>query len=57
MIIRGDVLEDRLGLADEQLKMLEEEVDVVVHCAASVDFREKLDTAGIVDDFFFFFLV
>jgi fatty acyl-CoA reductase len=40
--IDGDMLEDRLGLSDEDRQMLEDEVNIVLHSAATVKFDEHL---------------
>jgi len=43
--ITGDVLDDHLGFSREDLAMVQDEVNVIVHCAATVDFKERLDEA------------
>nr|XP_034192859.1 putative fatty acyl-CoA reductase CG5065 [Osmia lignaria] len=43
--LNGDVTTDNLGLANEQLKMLINEVDIVFHCAATLRLESKLKEA------------
>jgi len=43
--VNGDVQEDAIGLKDKDVKRLREEVNIVIHCAASTDFKERLDDA------------
>ncbi|PRP88456.1 hypothetical protein PROFUN_03173 [Planoprotostelium fungivorum] len=43
--VRGDVQKADLGLSKSDYKLLCEQVNIVVHCAATVDFRERLDVA------------
>jgi len=43
--IGGDVLFDNIGLSPADMAALQNEVHYVVHCAATVDFRERLDSA------------
>ncbi|XP_028968987.1 putative fatty acyl-CoA reductase CG5065 [Galendromus occidentalis] len=43
--VNGDMLQDRLGVSDEDLQILRKEVDIVVHSAASVRFDAPLRDA------------
>lgn len=43
--IAGDISEEKLGLSEEDFKMLSDKVNIVVHCAASLDFETDLKTA------------
>jgi alcohol-forming fatty acyl-CoA reductase len=43
--VRGDIADERLGLSDEDYKMLCDNVNIVVHCAATLDFETDLKTA------------
>ncbi|GAM27335.1 hypothetical protein SAMD00019534_105100 [Acytostelium subglobosum LB1] len=43
--LSGDLSKDDMGLCAEDLKVICEEVNIVLHCAASIDFRERLDKA------------
>uniref|UniRef100_A0A2S2Q417 Fatty acyl-CoA reductase n=1 Tax=Sipha flava TaxID=143950 RepID=A0A2S2Q417_9HEMI len=45
----GDISEEKLGLSDEDYKMLCENVNIVVHCAATLDFETDLKTAVIIN--------
>ncbi|HEX6706933.1 MAG TPA: fatty acyl-CoA reductase [Albitalea sp.] len=47
--VSGDIAEPDLGLDPEAFAALASEIDVVVHVAASVDFREPLDRALAVN--------
>lgn len=38
-------MEDGIGVKEKDLKRLREEVNIVIHCAASTDFKERLDDA------------
>jgi len=40
--IDGDITEDRLGITEEQESLLEDTVNIVFHCAATVRFDEDL---------------
>jgi fatty acyl-CoA reductase len=40
--VQGDMLEDRLGLSDEDRQLLEDNVNIVFHSAATVRFDEQL---------------
>jgi len=44
--IKGDVQRADLGLSKKDHQLLKERVNVVVHCAATVDFKERLDIAA-----------
>lgn len=41
----GDISEEKLGLSDDDFKMLCDNVNIVVHCAATLDFETDLKTA------------
>ncbi|VVC39906.1 Male sterility, NAD-binding,NAD(P)-binding domain,Fatty acyl-CoA reductase, C-terminal [Cinara cedri] len=41
----GDISEEKLGLSDDDLKTLRDNVNIVVHCAATLDFETDLKTA------------
>jgi len=43
--ISGDVLEANLGLNEKEHRRIVDEVNIVIHCAATVDFKERLDDA------------
>eukprot|EP01132_Coremiostelium_polycephalum_P000607 gene607-755_t len=43
--VSGDLSKDGLSLSDADLKQVVENVNIVIHCAASIDFRERLDKA------------
>lgn len=45
----GDISEDKLGLSDDDLKMLYDNVNIVVHCAATLDFETDLKTAVTIN--------
>jgi len=47
--VSGEIAQPRLGLSVQALEALATEVDVVIHVAASVDFREPLDEALAVN--------
>ena len=34
-----------IGISPEEVQILQQEIHYVVHCAATVDFRERLDNA------------
>lgn len=41
--INGDLVIDGLGINNEEMKLISSTVEVVVNCAASVDFNLQLD--------------
>lgn len=47
--VSGDISEEKLGLSDEDFKMLCDNVNIVVHCAATLDFETDLKTAVIIN--------
>jgi thioester reductase-like protein len=49
--ISGDLLLDELGLSLENQLMLIEKVDLVINCAASVDFNARLEDAASINIF------
>lgn len=40
--VSGDMLVDRLGISEDDRKMLQENVNIVIHSAATVKFNEHL---------------
>jgi thioester reductase-like protein len=44
-LLSGDVTEPNCGLSPEDMELVCREATVVIHCAASIDFREPLDQA------------
>lgn len=44
-VIQGDVLEEQLGISDNDRNTLHENVDIVFHCAANVRFDQPLQGA------------
>ena len=40
--VQGDIAEENLGLSDEDWEMLQEDVEIVFHSAATVRFDEDL---------------
>ena len=40
--VKGDIAEEKLGVSDEDWEMLQENVEVVFHSAATVRFDEDL---------------
>lgn len=45
VLVEGNLLDENLGLTQKQINQLIEEVDVVIHCGATVRFTEPLDVA------------
>lgn len=43
--VSGDISEEKLGISDDDFKMLCSNVNIVVHCAATLDFETDLKTA------------
>eukprot|EP01117_Protostelium_nocturnum_P019428 TRINITY_DN8428_c0_g1_i3.p1 TRINITY_DN8428_c0_g1~~TRINITY_DN8428_c0_g1_i3.p1 ORF type:complete len:1163 (-),score=522.34 TRINITY_DN8428_c0_g1_i3:54-3542(-) len=43
--VSGDVQQNELGLKPKDLEMVRQQAQVIVHCAATVDFKERLDKA------------
>lgn len=43
--IKGDISLDKLGLSDDDFQMLCDTVNIIVHCAATLDFETDLKTA------------
>ena len=43
--IAGDLLMENLGMSEEDRKMLENELDVIINCAASINFDDHLHDA------------
>lgn len=44
-VVEGDLVEDRLGIAPEIYERLQQEVEVFINSAATVEFDERLDLA------------
>lgn len=44
-VVQGDVLEDQLGISDNDRNTLHETIDIVFHCAANVRFDQPLQQA------------
>lgn len=44
-VVEGDLVEDRLGLSQEDYELLRQEVEVFINSAATVEFDERLDHA------------
>lgn len=44
-IVCGDISNEKLGLSDSDFKMLCDNVNIVVHCAATLDFETDLKTS------------
>lgn len=47
--VAGDISKEKLGLSEEDYKMLCENVNIVVHCAATLDFESDLKTAIVIN--------
>ncbi|XP_075230970.1 fatty acyl-CoA reductase wat-like [Lycorma delicatula] len=47
--IPGDISEPRLGISDENRKLLQENIDIVFHAAATVRFDEPISTAVAIN--------
>lgn len=45
----GDIAEEKLGLSDDDLNALRDNVHIVVHSAATLDFETDLKTAVLVN--------
>ncbi|EGG23421.1 hypothetical protein DFA_05553 [Cavenderia fasciculata] len=43
--LSGDLSKDNLALSPEDYRMVIERCNIILHCAASIDFRERLDKA------------
>lgn len=43
--VAGELTAEKVGLSDHDYEMLADEVNIIVHCAAVVDFNERLDRA------------
>lgn len=43
--VSGDISNDKLGLSDADYEMLCDNINIVVHCAATLDFETDLKTA------------
>ena len=41
-VIAGDVARDKLGMSDEDIHLIQEQVNVIIHSAATVNFTEPL---------------
>ncbi|XP_049883820.1 fatty acyl-CoA reductase wat-like [Pectinophora gossypiella] len=47
--VEGDVAEPKLGLSDEEYKLIIEDTDVIIHVAATVSFDEPLKVAALTN--------
>ncbi|KAI8340004.1 male sterility protein-domain-containing protein [Chlamydoabsidia padenii] len=45
VVINGDLMEDNLGLSEEDHKTLVKYTNVILHCAGNMDCHERLDTS------------
>lgn len=45
--VKGDIAEENLGMSDEDWEMLQEDVEIVFHSAATVRFDEDLKWVSI----------
>lgn len=45
----GDISEENLGLSDDDIEMLCNNVNIVVHCAATLDFDTDLKSAVTIN--------
>jgi len=43
--VGGDLSKESLGLTPEDYANIVENINIIIHCAASIDFRERLDNA------------
>jgi 1-acyl-sn-glycerol-3-phosphate acyltransferase len=43
--VAGELTAEKVGLSDEDYQRLADEVNIIIHCAAVVDFNERLDRA------------
>lgn len=43
--VNGDISEEKLGLSNVNYQMLCDNVNIVIHCAATLDFETDLKTA------------
>eukprot|EP01120_Amphizonella_sp_Union-15-10_P010869 TRINITY_DN4505_c0_g1_i6.p1 TRINITY_DN4505_c0_g1~~TRINITY_DN4505_c0_g1_i6.p1 ORF type:complete len:1140 (-),score=214.44 TRINITY_DN4505_c0_g1_i6:109-3528(-) len=44
-LVSGDMVEENLGLSGSDMAILEEEIEIVFHLAATINFHERLDLA------------
>eukprot|EP01133_Synstelium_polycarpum_P011532 gene11532-13458_t len=44
-VIAGDLSKDNMGMSPEDTCLVVDNVQILLHCAASIDFRERLDKA------------
>ncbi len=49
--IEGDIVKDGSGISPKDREMLINELDVIINCAASVDFNERLCDAFQINYF------
>lgn len=47
--INGDLTIDGLGISHEDMRIITKETQVVVNCAASVDFNLQLDQSVVIN--------
>lgn len=44
-LFQGDLSEENLGFSEKQIAKLHSEVDIVLHCGATVKFTEPIEVA------------
>lgn len=49
--IEGDIIKDQLALKPEDRELLTNDLDILINCAASVDFNERLCDAFQINYF------
>lgn len=47
--VSGDISEENLGISDSDFTILCDNINIVVHCAATLDFETDLKTAVVVN--------
>eukprot|EP00474_Spongospora_subterranea_P005553 CRZ06011.1 hypothetical protein [Spongospora subterranea] len=45
VVLSGDLGQQKLGLSESWIKIISEKINIIIHCAASVDFNLRLDLA------------
>lgn len=48
-LMEGDCAQDKLGLSNDNYRTLVENVEVILHCAATVRFNEMLSVATAIN--------
>jgi thioester reductase-like protein len=41
----GDILKDGLGLSEKDIRLVRDQVSIIIHAAGTIDFRDRLDDA------------